>query len=162
MALRFEFRPDYDFHPEFGYLCPSPGLLRRMRTVVVSALFGAVLGGTVVLVLTSRENVDLVGAALAARVTAPAAEVPASEPTSTEPTSTLAIVNWHTLPAAAIAPAERSTDASAAAIQPQRKWSPIKKRKMTHASRRHPLPPDVQIYDPHGVHAAGTTRNTVR
>jgi hypothetical protein len=35
-------------HPEFGYFCPGPGLRRELRVVVVSIVFGIIIGASVV------------------------------------------------------------------------------------------------------------------
>jgi hypothetical protein len=43
-----------EFHPEFGFLVPSPELRRVIRITVVAALIGAVFGGAGVFALTAR------------------------------------------------------------------------------------------------------------
>jgi hypothetical protein len=46
--------PAYDVHPEFGYFCPAPRARRELRVVVVSILFGMVIGAAIVTVHTSQ------------------------------------------------------------------------------------------------------------
>jgi hypothetical protein len=47
-----------DWHPEFGYLCPSLGLRRKLRLAVVAAVFGltAGAGGMAVLIAGHDSN----------------------------------------------------------------------------------------------------------
>lgn len=43
-----------DFHPEFGYFCPSPAIRRRVRQGLIAAAAGAVCAGVLVLVVMPR------------------------------------------------------------------------------------------------------------
>jgi hypothetical protein len=46
-----------DLHPEFGYFCPSPRLLRDIRIAFISVLLGATMGGIGVIALgTDRDS----------------------------------------------------------------------------------------------------------
>jgi hypothetical protein len=47
-----------DWHPEFGYLCPPPGLRRKLRLAVVAAAFGLTVGagGMAVLIAGHDSN----------------------------------------------------------------------------------------------------------
>jgi hypothetical protein len=45
-----------EFHPEFGYLVPSPQLRRVMLVALVAALGGALFGGAGVLALNARQD----------------------------------------------------------------------------------------------------------
>jgi hypothetical protein len=42
--------PAYDIHPEFGYLCLAPRVRRELRVVLVSLLFGMMIGAAIVIV----------------------------------------------------------------------------------------------------------------
>lgn len=44
----------YDVHPEFGYFCPRPRALRRLRVALVSVLFGMVIGAGFVAIRAGR------------------------------------------------------------------------------------------------------------
>jgi hypothetical protein len=46
------------YHPEFGYLCPSPAVRRRVRLTVISAGIGMLIGAGVVLSLMDRRFAD--------------------------------------------------------------------------------------------------------
>jgi hypothetical protein len=46
------------YHPEFGYLCPSPAVRRRARLAVISAGIGMLIGAGVVLSLMDRRFAD--------------------------------------------------------------------------------------------------------
>jgi hypothetical protein len=46
------------YHPEFGYLCPSPGVRRRIRAAMISAAVGMLIGASIVLSLTDRRPAD--------------------------------------------------------------------------------------------------------
>lgn len=79
------------FHPEFGYLCPSAGLKRKLRTVVKGALALALitLGATLAvsaLVMPQRSQI--------VRTEAPAvAALPVDGPAKSPPAAALAIVD---------------------------------------------------------------------
>ena len=47
-----EYVPPY--HPEFGYLCPSPGVRRSLRLALVSGAVGMVIGAVTVLSLLDK------------------------------------------------------------------------------------------------------------
>jgi hypothetical protein len=47
------------YHPEFGYLCPSPVVRRRVRLAMISASVGLLIGASIVLSLTDRRFADV-------------------------------------------------------------------------------------------------------
>jgi hypothetical protein len=49
---------EYDYHPEFGYLCPSPLLRRSVRVALMSAAVGVAIGACIVLSLMDRRFAD--------------------------------------------------------------------------------------------------------
>jgi hypothetical protein len=49
---------EYDYHPEFGYLCPSPLVRRSVRVALMSAAIGVAVGACMVLSLMDRRFAD--------------------------------------------------------------------------------------------------------
>jgi hypothetical protein len=49
---------EYDYHPEFGYLCPSPLVRRRVRVALMSAAVGVAIGACIVLSFMDRRFAD--------------------------------------------------------------------------------------------------------
>jgi hypothetical protein len=84
-SFRSEWAARPDFHPEFGYLCPSPRRRRRLRPVLVAAAAVLAVGATMALAAAHRGDAD--GPALtvqsdtgadAIQASTPAAEVTAA------------------------------------------------------------------------------------
>jgi hypothetical protein len=72
--------PTYEFHPEFGYLCPSRQLRQNVRVGLAAAAFGLITGVGGAMALLPRHSAD--GAwTEPALVTAPADSVNRSTPT---------------------------------------------------------------------------------
>jgi hypothetical protein len=46
------------YHPEFGYLCPSPAVRRRLRAAMIFAGIGMLIGASIVLSLTDRRPAE--------------------------------------------------------------------------------------------------------
>ena len=67
-----------NFHPEWGYLAPVPGVMRTVRIALVAAAVGATAGGAVVLSLVGPPAEE--DASVAARTLAPNAERTAAAP----------------------------------------------------------------------------------
>jgi hypothetical protein len=51
--------PTHDFHPELGYLCPSPQLRQKVRVGLAAAAFGLVTGVGGALALLPRHSADV-------------------------------------------------------------------------------------------------------
>ena len=47
-AGRVELRSQWDLHPEWGYLAPSPGFIRTVRAVALATVFGVIVGGSLI------------------------------------------------------------------------------------------------------------------
>jgi hypothetical protein len=45
---RIDLRNQWDLHPEWGYLAPSPGFIRTARAVVLATVFGAIVGASLI------------------------------------------------------------------------------------------------------------------
>jgi len=67
---------EYQFHPELGYLCPSPKLQQNVRVALAAAAFGIVTGVAAAMVLFPRHGGDLARAeaALAAAPPGPVSD----------------------------------------------------------------------------------------
>jgi hypothetical protein len=57
-SFRSEWAARPDFHPEFGYLCPSPRRRRRLRLVLVAATAVLAVGATMALAAAHRGDAD--------------------------------------------------------------------------------------------------------
>jgi hypothetical protein len=49
---------EYDYHPEFGYLCPSPLVRRSVRVALMSGAIGVAIGACIVLFLMDQRFAD--------------------------------------------------------------------------------------------------------
>jgi hypothetical protein len=80
-----------EYHPEFGYFCPSPQLRRVLRVGVISAAVGAGAGALALLIVMPRgnseaahtENAPAAVAAAGQPAAAPELPAPASSPPAT-------------------------------------------------------------------------------
>jgi hypothetical protein len=57
-TLRSDWPAAPNFHPEFGFLCPSPQARRRMRLALVGAMTGMVIGAAMELAVAHRNDAD--------------------------------------------------------------------------------------------------------
>jgi len=90
-----------DFHPEFGFLCPSPRRRRRMRLAMTLMMAGAGIGGTIELAVAHWRDSDAVAQSLIAD---PIDEKPLAEDTAAREPSGIAVVSVR--PSASAAAAE--------------------------------------------------------
>jgi hypothetical protein len=54
LPLSFVMRSARNFHPEWGYLAPSPNFIRTARIVLIAVAVGGIAGASVVLSLAER------------------------------------------------------------------------------------------------------------
>jgi len=85
-SFRSEWGARADFHPEFGYLCPSPRRRRRLRPVLVGAAVVFAVGATMALAAVHRGDADGLAptaqgdtGADATQASTPAASTPAAD-----------------------------------------------------------------------------------
>jgi hypothetical protein len=58
-TLRSDWPSTPDFHPEFGFLCPSPRRRRSMRIVIASVIVGTAIGATIELAVARWRHSDV-------------------------------------------------------------------------------------------------------
>jgi hypothetical protein len=86
MSSRHKFNPSYEFHPEFGYLCPSRQLRQNVRVGLAAAGFGILLGlvGAMMLLPRHGSNPARTESTLAVAPPDPATEAPPPPPAFTD------------------------------------------------------------------------------
>lgn len=77
-----------DFHPEFGYLCPTPRMRLKLRVIAILASIGMTIGAISVLALVHREGDENDRRELALSAAVPTAD---EAPAMTLPSSTAAL-----------------------------------------------------------------------
>jgi hypothetical protein len=76
-----QFLSSDDFHPEFGCLCPTPRMRRKIRMIVASVSIGIVIGAISVLGLVHREGHEGDGRGSGPSAAVATATVPATDET---------------------------------------------------------------------------------
>src|SRR5262245_29295798 len=86
MSSRHKFNSSYEFHPEFGYLCPSRQLRQNVRVGLAAAGFGIILGlvGAMMLVPRHYGNPARTESTLAVAPPDTATESPPAPPAFTD------------------------------------------------------------------------------
>jgi hypothetical protein len=85
MSSRHKFNPSYEFHPEFGYLCPSRQLRQNVRVGLAAAGFGILLGLVGAMMLPRHDNSPArTQSTLAVEPPDPATEAPPAPPAFTD------------------------------------------------------------------------------
>lgn len=121
---------EYQFHPELGYLCPSPKLQQNVRVALAAAAFGIVTGVAAAMVLFPRHGGDLARAESALAVAPPgpvsdsmpltasslSIAPPRGPPGTAERVSTDGVVK-RLPPAASISPAVAAANAASPPIE---------------------------------------------
>jgi len=92
-------RYDANFHPEWGYLAPSPNFVRTARIVFIAVAVGGMAGGGVVLSLVERPVGETSVAARTLSRPVEAASVPAGTPRAAQVNTQAAIQNQPAKPA---------------------------------------------------------------
>jgi hypothetical protein len=54
--ISLRFLPSHNFHPEFGYLCPTPRMHRKPRMIAILASIGMMIGAMLILAPEQREG----------------------------------------------------------------------------------------------------------
>jgi hypothetical protein len=84
-SFRSEWAARPDFHPEFGYLCPSLRRRRRLRVVLVTAATVLAVGATMAFAAAHRGDADGLARTVQPDTGADATPIPASTPATSTP-----------------------------------------------------------------------------
>jgi hypothetical protein len=122
-----------DYHPEFGYLCPSPRMRKTLRMSAIAALMGLAVGAVTMLALDHRRSADQEPGAptLATAITA-TTEPTDARPTPASPTPNTAVADGSSASRLAASCSDLAGSFLDAKCQG-------KKQRKTHAARSHSL-----------------------
>jgi hypothetical protein len=127
-------RNSANFHPEWGYLAPAPGFIRRARVALIATAVGATVGGGGVLSWNSHQAIESSVAertlVRSTETNSRSADGGAKEPsTSSTPQAPVGIASLTETAAATEGPLPSTTAARPiAAKQPVLNLAPIKKK----------------------------------